>query len=155
MKYLIFGSLLAIMLPLCVSAETVTSDNFVLHDASGRTTAQLTTSGEGTPSLFIYDTKGVPRITIGLYPDGAPGVVLNDEKGLAAAILRLVYNNGNPVLVLKEDGQDRYILTENSAAASSGMLTVAIAVALSSMISVVLTLLLLRRRDMLAPQQVS
>ncbi len=93
-----------------VAAETVTSTDFKLKDQNGNVTAQLTTSGEGTPALFFYDKKQVSRISIGLYQGGIPGIVLNDEQGNAAAILRLVQNEGNPVLVLKEDGQDKYII---------------------------------------------
>lgn len=92
------------------TAQTVTSTDFKLKDQNGNVTAQLTTSGEGTPALFFYDKKQVPRISIGLYQGGIPGIVLNDEQGNAAAILRLVQNDGNPVLVLKEDGHDKYII---------------------------------------------
>ena len=95
------------------TAQTVTSTDFKLKDPNGNVTAQLTTSGEGTPALFFYDKKQVPRISIGLYQGGIPGIVLNDEQGNAAAILRLVQNDGNPVLVLKEDGQDKYIIDTN------------------------------------------
>lgn len=96
-----------------VAAETVTGTGFKLKDQNGNVTAELTTSGEGTPALFFYDKMQVPRISIGLYQGGIPGVVLNDEQGNAAAILRLVQNDGNPVLVLKEDGQDKYIIDTN------------------------------------------
>lgn len=95
------------------TAQTVTSTDFKLKDQNGNVTAQLTTSGEGTPALFFYDRKQVPRISIGLYQGGIPGIVLNDELGNAVAILRLVQNDGNPVLVLKEDGQDKYIIDTN------------------------------------------
>lgn len=134
-------------------AEPVRSDNFVLTDASGRTTAQMTTSGEGTPAFFMYDTKGTVRISIGLYGDGAPGVVLNDEKGLAAAILRLVQNDGKPVLVLKEDGQDRYILRDTgvdmagSGAKNSGMKDTIISIIASSCISIITTLAIVSRKQ--------
>jgi hypothetical protein len=40
-------------------------------------------------------------------------VVLNDEKGNASAIMRLVNNGGEPVIVLKENGQDKYIIDKN------------------------------------------
>ncbi len=96
-----------------VSARTVESDNFILTDEYGRTTAQLTKSGEWTPALFFYDIHWTVRISIGLYGDGVPGVVLNDEKGNASAIMRLVNNGGEPVVVLKENGQDKYIIDKN------------------------------------------
>lgn len=96
-----------------VQAQTVTGTNFILTSPNGNTTAQLTTSGEGTPALFFYDAKHTTRISIGLYPDGAPGIVLNDDTGKASAILRLVESNGSPVLVLKENGQDQLIIDKN------------------------------------------
>lgn len=112
-----------------VAAETVTGTDFKLKDQNGNVTAQLTTSGEGTPALFFYDKQRVPRISIGLYQDGIPGIVLNDEQGNAAAILRLVQNDGNPVLVLKEDGQDKYIIDTNGIPAQedTSMLTIVLA----------------------------
>ena len=96
-----------------VFAQAVTSDDFVLKNASGQTTARLTTSGEGTPALFFYDVNNKIRISIGLYKDGVPGVVLNDENEKAGAIMRLVSNQGNPVLVLKENGEDKLIIDKN------------------------------------------
>jgi hypothetical protein len=114
-KILLLRSLLCIgfLSPLLVSAQTIESENFVLKDDYGRMTAQLTKSWEGTPALFFYDTKWVPRITIWLYGDGVPGIVLNDEKWLASALLRMVNNQRDPVLVLKENGQDRFVLGKN------------------------------------------
>lgn len=107
-------SIVFLILPLALAhAETVTGANFILTSPNGNTTAQLTTSGEGTPALFFYDAKHTVRISIGLYPDGAPGVVLNDDTGKAAAIMRLVESGGNPVLVLKENGQDRLIIDKS------------------------------------------
>lgn len=101
---------MAIAVPFWASAETVSSENFVLTDNFGNMRGQMTYSSEGTPSVFLYDTHNVPRVWIGLYPDGAPGVVLNDDKGLAGALMRLVSSGGDPVLVLKEAGQDKVII---------------------------------------------
>lgn len=108
MKHIVLA--LVLLFPAIACAETVSSENFILRDANGNMTAQLTTSGEGTPAFFMYDTAGVVRVSIGLYGDGAPGVVLNDNKGLAGAILRLVDSGGDPVLVLKENGEDKKII---------------------------------------------
>lgn len=109
--FIVFVSFFTIVWSL--TARTVESDNFILTDEYGRTTAQLTKSGEWTPALFFYDTNGVVRISIGLYEDGVPGVVLNDDKWNAGAIMRLVNNSGDPVVVLKENGQDKYIIDKN------------------------------------------
>lgn len=105
--------LIFLTLPFGIFAQTVESDNFILTDGYGHTTAQLTKSGEGTPALFFYDTKWTARISIWLYGDWVPGVVLNDENGLATALLRMVNNQGEPVLVLKEHGQDKFIIDKN------------------------------------------
>jgi hypothetical protein len=75
------------------------------------------------------------RISIGLYGDGVPGVVLNDEKGNASAIMRLVNNGGEPVVVLKENGQDKYIIDKNgipNASSGSGSNTLVIILAVLS-----------------------
>ncbi len=109
----ILYSLLLISMPLTSFAQTITGENFVLTGPDGKMTAQLATGGEGTPGLFFYDTRWVPRITIGLYGDQVPGIVLNDEKGLATALLRMVNNQWDPVLVLKENGQDHLIIDKN------------------------------------------
>lgn len=108
-----FLLLFFVIFPTSLFAQTVESDNFVLTDGNGHTTAQITKSGEGTPALFFYDTAWVPRISIGLYSDGVPGIVLNDEKWLATALLRMVNNQGDPVLVLKEKWQDKFIIDKN------------------------------------------
>lgn len=113
MRTLFFIGFFLLIFPLSAWAQIVRSENFVLTDAAGNMTAQLTTGGEGTPALFFYDAHNIPRISIGLYGDGVPGIVLNDEKWNAGAILRLVDNAGNPVLVLKENGQDKYIIDKN------------------------------------------
>jgi hypothetical protein len=112
MSFLIFPISLAY-------AQTVRGTDFVLTSPNGNTTAQLTTSGEGTPALFFYDAAHTVRISIGLYPDGAPGVVLNDSTGKAAAIMRLTESRGNPVLVLKENGQDRLIIDKSGVPTTS------------------------------------
>jgi hypothetical protein len=109
-------------LPGLSSAQTVTGTNFELRGANGALTAQLTTSKEGTPGLFFFDSSGVPRISIGLYPDGAPGVVLNDAQGNAGALMRLVDTNGNPVVVLKENGRDKVIIDKNGVPQNSSTL---------------------------------
>jgi hypothetical protein len=140
------------LVPTFAFAETLSSENFELHDKSGRLTAQLTTSSDGTPAFFIYDQNGVPRVSIGLYPDGAPGVVLNDDKGLAGAIMRLVNNNGEPVVVLKENGQDRYIIRKDgpSFTAVSPMMVALLTLLFAMIGSALTTLYILKKRLPLA-----
>ena len=47
---------------------------------------------------------------MGLYPDGLPLVGLFNEKFEAKALLRLAGGNNSPVLVMKNNNQDRIIL---------------------------------------------
>lgn len=96
-----------------IANQPVKTEDLMLVDKRGQTTARLTTSGEGTPALFFYDDNDIVRISIGLYADGAPSVVLNDEAGQAAAIMRLVESAGTPVLVLKENGQDKLVIDQD------------------------------------------
>lgn len=146
MKQSFFFVLLAVLaVPMLLQAKTVESDNFVLRDSSGNMTAQLTTSEEGTPAFFLYDKAQVPRVSIGLYADGAPGVVLNDDQGRAGAIMRLVNSNGEPVVVLKENGQDRYVIRKDgpnagSAATSGATPLIAVVSAVSSIFGVLVGL---------------
>jgi hypothetical protein len=118
-KIAVSGVLSTFLLASTVFAQAVTSDDFVLKNTQGEVTARLTTSGEGTPALFFYDANKKVRISIGLYSDGVPGVVLNDENEKAGAIMRLVTNQGNPVVVLKENGQDKIIIDKNGLPKSS------------------------------------
>lgn len=90
--------------------DSVESSDFVLVGESGRTSAQITNSGAGTGSLFLYDTDGRARVWAGTYEDGDPGIVLNDPQGNAALILRLAGSQHSPVLVFKANGQDRMVL---------------------------------------------
>ncbi len=96
-----------------VRAQTIRGTDFVLTGPQGNITARLTTSGEGSPALFFYDAQNTVRLSVGLYSDGTPHIVLDDDSGRASAILRLVQNNGNPVLVLKENGQDKLVIDKN------------------------------------------
>jgi hypothetical protein len=92
------------------SGQAVISSDFRLQGPDGRMTAELTTSLEGTPSLFMYDHTGRVRLNLAIYPDGAPGIILNDESGQATAILRMATSQGQPVLIFKENGQDKMII---------------------------------------------
>lgn len=116
----------ALLAPAFVHAQTVTGTDFELKSATGSTTARLTTSKEGTPALFFFDAHNVPRISVGLYQDGAPGIVLNDNQGRPAALLQLVDTTGNPVLVLKKGGTDRVVIDQNGVlqSATSTLITV-------------------------------
>ena len=92
------------------AADVLTAREFQLIGPNGRMTAQLTTSQEGTPAFFLYDSSGKVKLNLAIYPDGAPGIILFDNHNQAAALLRLTDNNGHPVLVFKENGQDKMIV---------------------------------------------
>ncbi len=116
-KLALTGSLVAVLIPLlaanAVYAQTVTGTAFELKSAAGSTTAQLTASKEGTPALFFYDSHAVPRISIGLYADGAPSVMLNDSAGRPAALLQLLDTNGNPALTFEKNGASKVVIDQN------------------------------------------
>ncbi|MBI3725666.1 hypothetical protein HY251_17200 [bacterium] len=90
--------------------KTVSAEEFRLVDASGKTTAQLARSGEGSPVLFFFDKDGHARLQVGLYADGGGLVGLFDAKGQATELLRTAGSQGSPVIVLKAGGKDRMIL---------------------------------------------
>ncbi len=96
--------------PLDQVFDSVESGDFVLRDGEGRTSARLSTSGDGTGALFIFDTAGRVRLTAGSYQDGDPSLVLNDPQGNASLILRLAGTQHSPVVVFKAKGQDRMVL---------------------------------------------
>ena len=107
--------------PLATAAvqEVVSARRIVLMDAAGRVRAELGMSADGGPGIFFYDTKGRNRLELGLYPpteNEYPFVVLNDTEHRAAGIFRLYGGRETPVVVLKNQGQDRsvYGLNPNS-----------------------------------------
>ena len=93
------------------NAQVVYAQEFQLKSKDGRTLARWTsTTDEGGPSIWFYDANGKIRLQVGLYPDGLPLVGLFNEKFEAKALLRLAGGNGSPVLVMKNNNQDRIIL---------------------------------------------
>jgi len=90
--------------------KVLTAEEFRLVDSTGRITARLTRSGEGTPVLWLFDGKGVARLQAGLYENGQPLFGLFDEGGQAVGLFRVAGSKGSPVLVMKAHGQDRMIL---------------------------------------------
>ncbi|HBZ68802.1 MAG TPA: hypothetical protein DEP35_03245 [Deltaproteobacteria bacterium] len=83
-----------------------------LIDETGKTRAELAFSQEGGPGLFFYDHEGRNRLVLGLYAPTEseyPFVVLNDMHQHAAGIFRLFGPRETPVVVLKNNGQDRSI----------------------------------------------
>ena len=70
----------------------------------------MASTADGSPAIWFFDKNGKSRLNLGLYEDGNPFVVLNDQNELAVQILRSVGNENAPVLVMKSKGQDRMIL---------------------------------------------
>jgi hypothetical protein len=96
--------------------DTVSVRRLRLMDETGKPRAELAFSQEGGPGLFFYDTQGRNRLVLGLYAPAEseyPFVVLNDTKQHAAGIFRLFGQYETPVVVLKNNGQDRSILGLN------------------------------------------
>jgi hypothetical protein len=84
-----------------------------LVDADGKVTAQLTSSEEGTPAIFFYDQNHVVRLNVGIFPNGEPAIVLMNKEGKTAATFKLS-SDDTPALVLKENGQDKKIISLTS-----------------------------------------
>ncbi|HEY2497448.1 MAG TPA: hypothetical protein VGK24_10290 [Candidatus Angelobacter sp.] len=105
--------------PVGARQEIVSAQRIQLIDANGRARAELAMSQDGAPGIFFYDTKGRNRLELGLYSPAEseyPYVVLNDTQQRAAGIFRLFGGHETPVVVLKNQGQDRsiYGLNPNS-----------------------------------------
>lgn len=96
-----------------VIADSVVTQNLEIRDRNNRLTAQIAASKEGPTALFFMDGKGRARLVAGLYEDGLPFVVLNDDKQEAAGIFRLFSDQNLPFLILKHDGRDRGIFGLN------------------------------------------
>ncbi len=112
---LVGGTLGRLVLPAAQAADpkqskTLTAEEFRLVDPSGKTTAQLVNSKDGGPCLFLFDKQGHARLEVGIYPDGLPFVILQDDKNNATGLFRGVGEKNSPVLVLKADGRDRMIM---------------------------------------------
>lgn len=98
--------------------NVVSASEIRLVDASGRVRAQLTLVEGGNPALFFFDQEGRNRMNLGLYAPAEgefPFVVLNDTHQHAAGIFRLFGQRESPVVVLKNEGQDRSIYGLNPA----------------------------------------
>ena len=102
---------------LATSAAVVSAERIQLTDAGGRVRAELAMSRDGAPGIFFYDTKGRNRLVLGLYSPAEseyPFVVLNDVQQRAVGIFRVFGNRETPVVVLKNQGQDRSIYGLNA-----------------------------------------
>jgi hypothetical protein len=77
----------------------------------GKMTGSWTSCTGGSPCLNLFDAQGKVRLQLGLYSAageaGLPFVILNNERQEPKAILRLFGNNAAPVLVLKNNNQDK------------------------------------------------
>ncbi len=86
--------------------EVLEAKEFRLIGGDGRVTAQLTSSAEGTPSLFFFDKVGKVRLNLGLYSDGTPGVILLSDTQKSIGVLRMNPDGTKPIFVYKtESGQ--------------------------------------------------
>jgi hypothetical protein len=100
-----------------VTQQEVSTQKIRLIDANGSVRAELAMSPGGGPGIFFYDTRGRNRLELGLYSPAEneyPYVVLNDTQLRAAGIFRLYGEHETPVVVLKNQGQDRSIYGLNA-----------------------------------------
>ena len=91
------------------SGEVLTASQLQIVDSSGQRRILMVTSAEGTPALWFFYKDGKARLNLGLYDDGNALVVLNDRNEQAAEIVRTVGSQSAPVLVQKNNGQDRLV----------------------------------------------
>ena len=94
-----------------IAAIEYSATSFNLVDEKGRVTAQLSTSAEGTPSLFFFDQNNVVRLNLGIYPGGNPGIVLMDKNGESSLVITLNDDGVSPIVSLRKDGVDKRTFT--------------------------------------------
>ncbi|MBX7232116.1 MAG: hypothetical protein K1X29_08525 [Bdellovibrionales bacterium] len=92
----------------------IKASRFELIGSDGKIRAQLGFAKEGPPGFWIMDEKGVPRVTIGLYPDGTSHIGLQDQSGKMIQLLRSFGPAESPLHIFKNNDQDRMILGLNS-----------------------------------------
>jgi hypothetical protein len=106
--------------PTVFGAIEYSATSFNLVDEKGRVAAQLSSSAEGTPSLFFFDENNIVRLNLGIYPGGNPGIVLMDKNGKSAAVITLSDDGVTPYVSLRRDGVEENTLEvdPNDSAAS-------------------------------------
>ncbi len=110
-KSIFFSSILIFaFLSQAHAAIEYSGTSFNLVGPDGKVTAQLSSSAEGTPSLFFFDENNVVRLNLGIYPGGNPGIVLMDKNGKSAAVVTLMDDGVTPSISLRKDGEERKVL---------------------------------------------
>ena len=94
------------------SQEVLQAKEFQLVNGEGRITGRWTNC-DGAPCFNLYDPEGRVRLQVGLYNDGLPLVGLFNNRFEAKALLRLFGNEDAPVLIFKNNNQDRLIVGLN------------------------------------------
>ncbi len=67
----------------------MSAESYILKDKAGTVLAELGTSKDGAPGLYIYDKNKNTRIWLGVQMDGTPRLVLGDNTGNPRASLVL------------------------------------------------------------------
>jgi hypothetical protein len=93
-----------------------------LVDDAGRVRAQLAFAKEGAPGLWLMDEKGVARANLGLYGDGTGYFGLQDAQGRMIELLRSFGPREAPLLIFKHAGRDMMITGLNPGAAPTPFL---------------------------------
>ena len=92
----------------------VSAQRIDLTDPQGRLRIQIGFSKEGPPGIWLMDEKGVARLAFGLYNDGTGHMGIQDKNGQMVQLLRTFGSQEAPLLIFKNQGQDRMILGLNS-----------------------------------------
>lgn len=61
--------------------HTVEAERFILRDAEGVRRGELSVD-EGKPGLALFHADGAVRVLLQVNPEGSPGFVLYDDKGI-------------------------------------------------------------------------
>jgi hypothetical protein len=97
--------------------QVVSAKSFQLVNNAGKVIGFWTTCGADAPCLNFYDANNNVRLQLGLYgapsEKGLPFVGLFDEKYQIKELLRLYGQAQAPVLVMKNNDQDRVIMGLN------------------------------------------
>src|SRR5262249_34819993 len=75
------------------------AQEFVLRDKEGNAKARLSVLPGGTPTLDLFDSSGMPRLSMGIDAEGWAGVFVSDASGLPRLSLGVKPDGGTTILL--------------------------------------------------------
>jgi hypothetical protein len=86
------------------SSRVVEAQEFRITGAGGKILASLHAEG-GAPTLSLFDSEGVPKVTLAVSTDGVASVLVGDQKGQGKPKTRMVAApNGTAGIYAASDG---------------------------------------------------